>query len=191
MGLAEHSQPLVDVSMCADALYKKMVVMVTDLSGFTSLTKKHGILHFLRLLLKARSIFVPRIESNGGQVVKYEGDNIIAVFPSAVDALTCISDAKRELDCFNSAREKDFQIRMGIAIDEGDILVIGHDIFGEAFDHSFYTAEEVSEAGEVLVAASMYHHLRDLGLLAGTSARQQVEHPLSKALIYYHCVDFS
>merc|ERR1711976_1123282 len=100
-----------------------MAVMVTDLSGFTSLTKKYGILHFLRLVLKARSIFVPHIESNFGMVVKYEWDNIIATFPSAGDALACIRESKREIEIYNGSREKDFQIRMGIAFDSGEVLV--------------------------------------------------------------------
>merc|ERR1711879_928320 len=107
------------------------------------------------------------------------------------EAIKCVMDAKLELNSFNGSREKDFQIRMGIAVDQGEVLVVGHDVMGEAFDNSFHLAEEVSEAGEVLVAASMHGNLRDLDLLAGTSAARQVEHPGSKRLIHHYNVSFS
>merc|ERR1712232_1019415 len=138
---------------------------------------KYGILHFLRLVLKARSIFIPLIDVHGGRVIKYEGDNIIAVFTDAAHALQCITDARLLLDSYNAAREKDFQIRMGISVDSGEVLVVGNDLLGTAFDHSFHLAEEVSEVGEVLIASSLYEALLDNAAIKSISNVRQVDHP--------------
>jgi class 3 adenylate cyclase len=169
-----------------------VAVMVTDLSGFTSLTKKYGILHFLRLVLQARHIFVPLIAAHKGKVVKYEGDNIIAIFPDASLAVHCIKAAKDQIQSFNVTRDKDFQMRMGISVDCGEVVVTGHDVMGRAFDHSFHLAEEVSEAGEVLICSGMYDLLPSdsKGLLQSVSARRETVHPESKVTIAHHIVNF-
>lgn len=129
-----------------------LVIMVTDMSGFTKLTKKYGILHFLRLVLKARSIMLPAMAKVGGKKIKYEGDNIIASFPNVDVAVSCIKSCKEQIAVYNENREKDFQIRMGFALDVGEVTLLGHDVVGDTFDCSFLLAEDIAEVGEVLVS---------------------------------------
>lgn len=129
------------------------VILTTDMSGFTRLTKTYGILHFLRLVLSARNIMVPAFQKVGGRRVKYEGDNIIAAFPSVDSAVLCIKSCAEQIAVFNRNREKDFQIRIGYALDVGVVRMCYalDDIIGAAFDCSFQLAEDVAEVGEVLV----------------------------------------
>jgi class 3 adenylate cyclase len=129
----------------------ELVIMTTDMSGFTRLTKQYGILHFLRLVLKARSIVLPALQKHGGWKVKYEGDNIIAAFPTVNAAIACIRGVVQQISEYNSVREKDFQVRMGFGVDVGEVHCLGHDIVGKAFDCSFRLAEDIAEVGEVLV----------------------------------------
>mmetsp|Transcript_34695 Transcript_34695/g.91628 ORF Transcript_34695/g.91628 Transcript_34695/m.91628 type:complete len:435 (+) Transcript_34695:103-1407(+) len=134
-----------------DPCSESRAVFVSDMSGFTSLTKKCGILHYLRLVLNVRSIFKALMQDYGGQIVKYDGDNIIATFPTCHDALKCTEKAWDKVVEYNSSREKDFQIRMGCALSYGDVLLQGAEIMGDAFELAFHLAEEVSEVTEVLV----------------------------------------
>jgi len=128
-----------------------MVALTTDLSGFTKLTKQYGILHFLRLVLKCRSIIVPLVNEHKGRKVKYEGDNVIAVFPSADLAVCCVAKVCKQLADYNNSRSKDFQIRAGCGLGLGDVAIQGHDIIGGGFDRSFRLAEDEAQPGEILI----------------------------------------
>jgi len=128
----------------------ELVIVTTDMSGFTRLTKQYGILHFLRLVWKARSIVLPALQQHGGWKVKYEGDNIIAAFPTVNAAIACIRGVAQQISEYNSVREKDFQVRIGFGVDVGEVHCLGHDIVGRAFDCSFKLAEDIAEVGEVL-----------------------------------------
>ena len=76
---------------------------MTDLSGFTRLTKKHGILHFLSVFGRAIRLASPHIADNKGTLLKTAADNMIAVFPDRKDALAAakspadLEEVKRQL----------------------------------------------------------------------------------------------
>jgi len=130
---------------------KEVVILTTDMSGFTRLTKKYGILHFLRLVLEARGIILPAMAEVGGWLVKYEGDNIIAAFPSVDVAVPCIQKCMGQIAEYNKTREKDYQVRIDWAIDFGEVHCLGHDICGSTFETSFELAEDIAEVGELLI----------------------------------------
>lgn len=134
---------------------QKYAIMTTDMSGFTRLTKTYGILHFLRLVMKARAIVLPEMAKVGGFKVKYEGDNIIAAFPNPDVALSCVKECARQIQEYNATREKDFQVRIGFGLDFGEVKIMGEDVIGETFESSFKLAEDLAEVGEVLVTETM------------------------------------
>lgn len=140
---------------------EKVAVFVSDMSGFTSLTKKYGILHYLRLVLNVRSIFEPLIEAHGGKVVKYDGDNIVAVFPTCCDALMSTKKAWESVEQYNRTRTKDFQLRMGCSLCYGEVFLQGEEIHGEAFEYAAHLAEDVSEVQEVLITQRFKQKLED------------------------------
>src|SRR5207253_11280484 len=64
-------------------------VMVMDMSGFSRMTIKHGIIHFLAMIHRMNQIATPTVEEHDGAVIKFEADNVFAIFPNvelAVDA---------------------------------------------------------------------------------------------------------
>jgi class 3 adenylate cyclase len=131
------------------------VILVTDLSGFTRLTKQYGILHFLRLVLKCRSVIVPLVIQYGGHKIKYEGDNVIARFPNSDAAMCAIAEAWKELMEYNHSRTKDFKIRAGCCLGYGEVAISGHDITGPGFEQTFHLAEDVAGVGEILITPNM------------------------------------
>jgi class 3 adenylate cyclase len=66
----------------------------------------------------------------GGELVKYDGDNVIAVFPNVDKALHCIRCVQGEVACYNSIREKDYRIRMGFGLACGKYVRVGTDMAG-------------------------------------------------------------
>lgn len=134
-----------------EMIKKEVVILTTDMSGFTRLTKRYGILHFLRLVLQARRILLPAMADVGGWLVKYEGDNIIAAFPNVDVAVSSIRKCMGQIAEYNKTREKDYQVRMGFGIDFGEVHFLGHDIVGSTFENSFTLAEDIAEVGELLL----------------------------------------
>lgn len=166
---------------------QELCIVTSDMSGFTRLTKAYGILHFLRLVLKVRSIFLPAMEKVGGWKVKYEGDNIIAAFPSVDVAIQCLKFCKGEIAAYNETRQKDFQVRIGFGLDIGEVQIQGHDIVGPAFDCSFKLAEDIAEVGEVLVS----QRVKAMGWPSTqSSTKVSEERVLEGTGEKYYCVSF-
>ena len=53
--------------------------------GFSRLSQKHGIIHYLAMIARMDLAARPAVEGNGGRVVKQEADNLFAVFETPVD----------------------------------------------------------------------------------------------------------
>ena len=62
-------------------------VFVLDMSGFSLLTQRYGIVHYLSLVRRMQVTTEPVIQSHKGTVVKYEADNCFARFPDTRDAV--------------------------------------------------------------------------------------------------------
>jgi len=89
----------------------------------------------------------------------YDGDNIIAIFPSCDNALLATKGAWDEIERHNSTREADYQVRIGCALCFGEVLLQASEIMGEPYERAYHLAEDVSEVQEVLVTRSFADHL--------------------------------
>src|SRR6266540_2394339 len=56
-------------------------VFVLDMSGFSLITRKYGIVHYLSMVRRMQLTTEPIVKSYGGSMIKYEADNCFAVFP--------------------------------------------------------------------------------------------------------------
>ena len=77
-------------------------VFNSDMSGFTRLTKKHGILHFLAMIVKMRSMVGPIISGSNGRILHYDADNVIAFFPTPQDGATAAFSIQSMLREYNT-----------------------------------------------------------------------------------------
>ena len=50
-------------------------VFVLDMSGFSMLTRKYGIVHYLSMVRRMQLTTEPIVKSYGGFMIKYEADN--------------------------------------------------------------------------------------------------------------------
>jgi len=150
--LAKHRSELM-------AMQTECVMLQSDMSGFTRLTKQYGILHFLTLVMHCRKIFRNHLEVHNGALVKYDGDNIIIKFATCEGAVKCVRGIYNEINEFNEGKEKDFQVRVKLGMSAGQMLIIGHDIVGKAWEECCLLGEDTAEVGEVLVTESVKEEL--------------------------------
>jgi adenylate cyclase len=127
-------------------------VFVLDMSGFSLLTRQHGIVHYLSMVRRMQLTTEPIVKSYGGIMIKYEADNCFAVFPDPLSAVNAAIAMQHAFTAENLLTSDDLDIHISCGIDYGKILVIGHeDCFGEPVNRASKIGEDLAAAGEIFV----------------------------------------
>lgn len=132
----------------------EMAVLVVDMSQFSTMTLRFGIVHFLSTVIRMRLTAQPIIGSIGGSVVKFEADNCFAVFPDTSSAIQAGVALIQAVKSGNQAAAEDAGISISCGIDYGRFLLIdGKDFYGSAVNLASKLGEDVAKPGEILVTA--------------------------------------
>jgi class 3 adenylate cyclase len=118
-------------------------VLFTDLVGSTQRAVAEGDAQWRELLDVHDRTVQSCVRHHGGRVVKYTGDGVLALMPSATGALQTAQSIADRL------AEQGLRIRVGIHV--GDVDVRGEDVSGLAVNVAARIMAE-AEAGEMLVS---------------------------------------
>jgi class 3 adenylate cyclase len=125
-------------------------ILVLDMSGFSRTVRERGICNYLAMIRRMQLTTRPLVERLGGTVVKYEADNLFALFPDADAALEMAAEARAALRLPAGDSEPGIEVAIGIAW--GRLLHIpGVDIFGDAVNVACKLGEDVALASEILL----------------------------------------
>ncbi len=139
------------------ALGTDAAILVTDLSGFTKQTKKHGILHFLHVFRRCEQACLPIIEAHGGQLMKQEADDLITIFDGPLPALRAAIEMQEATVALNQTlAQQDDHVRMSMGIECGPLLRLQDDAFGDAVNVAFKLGEDIADPGEVLIGKTAF-----------------------------------
>ncbi len=131
-------------------------VFALDMSGFSLTVRREGILAYLGMIRRMQLITTPIIATHGGDIVKHEADNVLAVFDETASAVRAGLEIQAQL----LAQTGDRPIRVSIGIDFGRFLhVPGRDCFGDAVNTAFKLGEDLADAGELLITRCARDHL--------------------------------
>jgi adenylate cyclase len=132
-------------------------VFVMDMTGFSLLSQRYGIVHYLSMVKRMQLTAAPIVRQHGGEVVKFEADNCFACFPepyAAVKAAIAMNAAFFGMDIITP---DEFDIRVSIGIDYGNILLIGGpDYFGGPVNLASKLGEDIAGPGEILMTEAAY-----------------------------------
>ena len=130
----------------------EFAVFVLDMSGFSLLTRKYGIVHYLSMVRRMQLTTEPIVKSYGGSMIKYEADNCFAVFPDPLSAVNAAIAMQHAFSAANLLTSDDLDIHIACGIDYGKILIIGHeDCFGDPVNRASKIGEDLAAAGEILI----------------------------------------
>ena len=130
----------------------EFAVFVLDMSGFSMLTRKYGIVHYLSMVRRMQLTTEPIVKSYGGQMLKYEADNCFAVFPDPLSAVNAAIAMQHAFKAANLLTADELDIHIACGIDYGKLLIIGNnDCFGDPVNRASKMGEDVAAAGEILV----------------------------------------
>lgn len=139
---------------------RRCAVFISDLSGFSRLTHRHSIVHFLGLIHQCRKLLRPVIACYAGTLVKATADNVYAIFEEVPQAIDASIEMQRVLARYNADCPADRQIGLCIGVGYGEILVIDReDFYGHQLNLAFKLGEDVAQPGEVLVTAEAMEQL--------------------------------
>ena len=134
-------------------------VFISDMASFSSTSRKIGVLHFLKMIHRARQIIAPIIEANNGVLLKCDADNCYAFFGKTDDAIQASFDVNRALFRANDAFGIGEQIYLSVGIDYGRVLLAGDiDFFGDPVNTASKLGEDLAVREEVLVTRRAIEH---------------------------------
>jgi class 3 adenylate cyclase len=127
-------------------------VFVLDMSGFSLLTRKYGIVHYLSMVRRMQLTTKPIVKAYGGSMIKYEADNCFAIFPDPLSAVNAAIAMQHAFRAANVLTSDDLDIHISCGIDYGKILLIGQeDCFGDPVNRASKIGEDLATAGEILI----------------------------------------
>jgi len=147
---------------------KVKAVFVMDMSGFSLLSHRHGIVHYLSIVKRMQLTTQPIVEKYRGQVVKFEADNCFAMFDDPLSAVRAAIALNTAFFAMNVLTADEFDIRVSIGIDYGDVLLIGGpDYFGNTVNRACKIGEDIGGPGEILVTATAFKQIPETAGIQG------------------------
>jgi adenylate cyclase len=143
-------------------------ILVLDMSGFSRMTRRFGIVHYLAMVRRMQTTTRPLVEAFQGEIVKYEADNLFAVFAEPGQAVRCAVAIVERFESGNAWTPDERDIHVSIGLSWGRILhVPDQDFFGNAVNIASKLGEDLADSREVLVDDDLYQQLP--GGMAGLS----------------------
>ncbi|MBU2970596.1 adenylate/guanylate cyclase domain-containing protein [Pseudoalteromonas sp. C2R02] len=135
-------------------------ILIMDMSGFSLVTQRYGIVYYLAMIEKMRCTVKPLISKNSGTLVKFVADNVFASFQSAEDAIKTAIDINNQLDEINQASSKQWDICVSTGIDYGRYLCTDDgDVFGDAVNCASKLGEDIAHKNEILVSQKAFDNI--------------------------------
>jgi class 3 adenylate cyclase len=162
----EHPERLTAVDReIWDTFGETNAVWVLDMCGFSRLSMRYGITHFLAMIYRLQAIVRPIIGRHRGRVVKTEADNVFAVFERVEWALASARDVQEQLTTANVFLPADWDLHASIGIGFGELLMISDDddFYGTELNLASKLGEDIAEPGETLLTEAAHTRLVDEG----------------------------
>src|ERR1700757_451522 len=129
-------------------------ILAADVVGYTRMmgTDEAGTLDALKAM--RAEVVDPKVAEHQGRVVKLTGDRILVEFPSVVNAVACAAAIQMDMRNRNSDTPRQRQFEFRIAVDLGDVIVEGDDIYGDGVDVAV-RLQSVAKPGGIVTSQSV------------------------------------
>jgi adenylate cyclase len=114
----------------------------------------------IRTLTAYRAVMFARVEQHSGRVVDSPGDNLLAEFGSAVDAVQAALDIQTELHTRNTELPEHRQMVYRIGINVGDVVIEGERIYGDSVNIAA-RLESLAEGGGMCISGTVYDQIEN------------------------------
>ncbi len=110
-------------------------------------------------LTELRAAIRRRVEQQRGRIVDFRGDDFLAEFASAVDAVSCAAELQAELGRRNTPIPVDRRMAIRLGIHLGDVRVEGQQILGDGVNIAA-RLEGLAETGGICISRAVHEQVR-------------------------------
>lgn len=129
-------------------------ILAADVVGYSRLMGEDEAGTLSALKGRRKEILQPAVSKHHGRIVKLMGDGVLVEFASAVNAVACAVELQGAMAAANEDLPEDRQIALRIAINLGDVMVEGSDLYGDGVNIAA-RLEALAEPGGVLVSSKV------------------------------------
>src|SRR5438046_1152337 len=155
-------------------------IFSTDVQGYSRLMGEDEAAT-VRTITTYRELMAALIQQHRGRVVDSPGDNLLAEFPSVVEAVQCAVAIQRELKISNAALPPQRRMEFRIGINLGDVIVEGERIYGDGVNIAARVAGR-AEPGGIAISGTVYDPVKNKLALAyeppGEHAVKDIREPV-------------
>src|SRR5512144_275360 len=133
---------------------KLTAILSADVKGYSRLMGEDEEAT-IRTLTAYREVMATLIAQHRGRVVDTPGDNLLAEFASAVDAVQAAVEIQHELRAHNTNLPTNRQMHYRIGLNVGDVVVEGERLYGDGVNIAA-RIESLAEGGGVSISGTVY-----------------------------------
>src|SRR5258708_127954 len=137
-----------------------LTFLIADVRGYTAFTQSRGDEAAGRLAAKFAEIAREGVEAHGGEVIELRGDEALAVFASAREALRAAVDLQLVL-ADEVELDGSLPLHVGIGLDAGEAVRVDGGYRGGALNLAARLCSQ-ARAGEILTSQGVTHLARAL-----------------------------
>jgi class 3 adenylate cyclase len=130
--------------------------LIADIRGYSRFTEEQGDEAAATLVAKFSELIRDSVELRGGTLIEIRGDEALAVFDSARQAIRAAMDQQKQF-AEETEADPDLPLRVGIGIDSGEAISLEDGSFRGAALNTAARLSALARGGEVIVSEGTSH----------------------------------
>ena len=136
---------------------KLAAIFSADVAGYSRLMAEDEVAT-LQGLTTTRELMTDLVRRHHGRVVDSPGDNLLAEFPSALDATRCAVEVQRALRPRNADLPPNRRMELRIGVHLGDVMVEGERIYGDGVNIAA-RLERLAAPGGICISRTVHEQV--------------------------------
>lgn len=136
----------------------EVAVLFADVVGSTRLYELLGDHQARDMILNCVGLMRDATERNRGTVIKTIGDEILAIFPTANDAVNAAGEMQQDIGAHPELSVRGQHVAIRIGCHYGPVVLENKDIFGSSV-HTANRMTSQAKAGQIILTAGTVHRL--------------------------------
>ncbi len=154
-------------------MHTQMVALNADVVGYTRLIAD-DLEATTATMDEYRDLVGRRVSESNGTLMNFVGDNFMAVFGSAMDAMRTAIAVTTEIETMNASRLSARRSRFRMGMDQGAIAVSGGEYFGDALNIAA-RIQALARPGGISLSGRVYQALDEPALRFRPTGRQRLK----------------
>jgi class 3 adenylate cyclase len=165
---------------------KLAAIFIADVAGYSRMMGEDE-LATVNTLSAYREVMINLIRQHRGRIVDTAGDNVLAEFPSVVDAMQSAVSIQKELKVHNEELLEHRRMQFRIGINIGDVIQEGDRIYGDGVNIAA-RLEALADPGGICISRMAYDQIESKLPLGYEYLGEQIVKNISKPLHAYRVI---